>query len=316
MNCIVNCILLLFLISCQKKEEPTHFYGRAMTIDYHIIVGKRLSAQEIEQVEAEIKSCFAAVDRIYNKWNPDSELSRLNRMPAGIKRAISPEMMHLLTLTDEVVALTEGRFDPAIEPLQKVWKRGTLPEESDLALAIAAAGWDKIHFENDLFWKDHDFSALDLGGIAKGYCVDLLLERLSTLYDALFVEWGGEIRASGKHPENRPWKIFISRLGHPDVKHAIDVLPLENQAIATSGDYMQNWTVGNDTYCHIIDPHTHKPLLINRSSISSASVLAKNCALADGLATAAMLFPTLEEAQDWALKVQKKHPEIQFWFIQ
>ena len=178
----------------------------------------------------------------------------------------------------------------------RLWKshltQGQLPPLNLITDLIPAIGFDKVHFEEGHFWKDHDATSLDLSGIAKGYAIDLLLERLCLEMNIsdLFVEWGGEIRAAGKHPEGRAWNIFISRLGQ-----TVDTLNLNDQAIASSGDYLQNWTIDSITYCHIIDPRHLRPL--QNGSITSASVLAPTCALADGLATAAMLFDTIEEGK-------------------
>jgi len=162
--------------------------------------------------------------------------------------------------------------------------------------------------------------SLDLGGIAKGYGVDLILENLNQAgFSDVFVEWGGEIRASGKHPEGRPWRIFISRLENNDPHLAIAHLDLVDQAIATSGDYLQNWTIEKDgncsTFFHIIDPVTLHPLQKQPLSIASTSVVAPTCALADGLATVAMMFLSVEEAQVWAEKMKKENPDLSFWIV-
>ena len=167
--------------------------------------------------------------------------------------------------------LSEGRFDPTIEPLQKLWKehlaQGTVPSKPQIDALLPAIGWNKIHLSKGKICKDHDLTSLDLGGIAKGYCVDLLVERLNANgYPSIFVEWGGEIRTSGQHPDNRPWTIFISRFGNPDPEKALAILTLRNQAIATSGDYIQQWKVQKENtgeeavYFHIIDPLTGQPL--------------------------------------------------------
>lgn len=134
------------------------------------------------------------------------------------------------------------------------------------------------------------------------------------------MEWGGEIRASGQHPDKRPWKIFISRLGDPDPSHAIATVELHDQAIATSGDYMQFWKVtlpggGERLYFHIINPTTYRPLIATTTSIASVSVLASTCTFADGIAKVGMMFPTVKEAEKWADEIHSQYPDTQFWFL-
>lgn len=298
-----------------------------MTIEYRILIGDALSPGDKNSISRIIRETFDEVNRIYNKWNPDSELSRLNRLKAGIKIQLSQELEQLLVLTDKIVELTDGRFDPTIEPLQALWKeyleQNKTPSVREIQSIAHVIGWNKIHFINHFFYKDADETSLDLGGIAKGYCVDLLVTRLNAAgFGNVFVEWGGEIRASGEHPDKRPWNIFISHLGNTNPEEAIAILSLRDEAIATSGDYLQNWTIkgeGNEaeeiSFFHIIDPAALQPCIATPYSIASASVLASSCAFADGLATAAMMFPNIQQAQAWAERIKKQFPELSFWIV-
>ncbi len=329
------CKITMFLISlcivltgCQNKEEPsppaqtTLFSSNVMTIDYRIIIGEALSLEKKKSIDAIVQSTFEFINLIYNKWNPDSELSRLNRLQAGVFATISPDLEQFLWETQQIVELSGGRFDPTIEPLQRLWKEklasGQAPSNAEINAILPAIGWNKIHFGDGLFYKEHHLTMLDLSGIAKGYCVDLLVERLNAAgYPNVYVEWGGEIRASGHHPNNRPWQVFISRLGDANPNTAVSHVGLINQAIATSGDYLQNWSLGQEDpkYFHIFDPQTGYPLTITDKSIASASVLAPTCAFADGLATALMTFPSVEAAESWASAVRETFPATEFWII-
>lgn len=314
--------MLMVFEGCNRDPESytTVFSGNVMTIEYRIIIGEKIPSDKLAQTEKVILHTFQEINDTYNKWNPDSELSRLNRLHAGVIATISSNLERFLQMTDLVVTLTEGRFDPTIEPLQQLWKQhlvlGNIPSAADIDNIVPAIGWDKVHIANGMFYKDHDLTSLDLGGIAKGYCVDLLVERLNALgYANVFVEWGGEIRASGQHPDNRPWKIFISHLGSTNQEEAIAHVELTDMAIATSGDYLQNWHVNEKKYFHIFRPQTYCPLESTDHSIASASVVASSCFLADGLATAAMTFSSPQEAEEWTRKMQTQFPETKFWVV-
>ncbi len=322
----------LFLTSCQSDialppehppKKPSEFTGTAMTIRYRILVGEKLDPTKEHEIEAIVNQTFNEVDRIYNKWNPGSELSRLNRMKAHVKANISTELEQLLLLTDKVVKISQGRFDPTIEPAQQIWKsrlsENKRPTEAEIQRIKPAIGWEKVHFGDGIFYKDHDLTSLDLGGIAKGLAVDLILERLNQAgYQSLYVDWGGEIRTKGLHPEGRPWIVAISRFGNDDLSQAIAQIALKDQAIATSGDYEQYWTlkddVGSETYFHVLNPNTCEPLKIQPGKVASASVCAGSCAFADGLATIGLTFESVEEAGKWADEVKKSYPEVAFWF--
>ena len=320
-------ITLAFTLSaCQNSPEKpvtTEFTGARMTMPFRLIVGQDLSEPERETIKSAMENVFNETDRIYNKWNPESELSQLNRLAAGETVSISRELEQLLLFTHDLVELTEGRFDPTIEPLQQAWKKrlevGELPTEKELAEVTASIGWHHVHIGPGTFMKDNDQTMLDLGGIAKGLCVDRMVEALNRMgYDDVYFEWGGEIRAAGQHPENRPWTVFISHLGSHDLANAIDTVALSNQSVATSGDYMQYWTVNdeeNSTYFHILDPRTQKPLQIKPDSIASVTIKASNCMIADALATAAMIFETKGEAEEWISQIQAKIPSLDSWIV-
>lgn len=318
--------LLIFFSGCEQEssQKTTLFSDNMMTIDYHIIIGEYLTDMKKEQVQKIISQTFSSIDLIFNKWNPSSEVSKLNQLKANEIIPISSSLEKFLLETQEIVEISGRRFDPTIEPLQKLWKKrlseGSIPSDNELRTIMPAIGWDKIHFGNGLFYKDHDLTSIDLGGIAKGLCVDWLVENLvASGYKNVYVEWGGEIRTHGSHPNQRPWNIYISRLEDMNPAHAIEHISLINQAVATSGDYLQNWQVKQDgkavTYFHILDPQTGRPLVAKGNSIASATILAPTCMLADGLATTAMIFPTVEAAAEWLEEVKKVYPSIQFWLI-
>lgn len=314
----------LSLCGCADQSTPvqtvTPISGVAMTIPYRILVGKTLSSEAQKEVMLIISDTFNEVDSIYNKYNPDSELSKINRIGAKDVMKISKKMTDIFEAAAVVVSLSEGRFDPTVETLGVLWKekleKSLEPTKEEISHLIHSLGWNQIHYAEGQFWKDHSATRIDLGGIAKGMCVDNLTERLVEAgYPDVYVEWGGEIRTSGRHPEGRSWTVFISRLGDPNPAHAIATIELKNQAIATSGDYLQRWSVGNRTYSHIIDPYASSPIQIGAQRVASVTVVAPNCTLADALATALMLFPTAEEAKIWAQKLQENNPEISVWIL-
>lgn len=296
-----------------------------MTINYRILIGEQIKSPQNKEIRQIIDEAFAEINAIYNKWNPDSELSRLNRLSADQTQILSPQLYAFLERTNALVQLTNGLFDPTVEPLQELWKskleNKQMPSRKEIESLKPCLGWDKIHFENGIFSKNDSRTQLDLGGIAKGLCVDLLLERLNQGgYMNLYVEWGGEIRTSGHHPEGRPWAIYISHLEDSNPDNAVAKLDLINQAIATSGDYFQHWTVKDAegqtrTYCHIFHPKKLEPVLVHPGSVASASILADDCMTADALAKVLMLFDSAEEAKVWFEGVQKANPEMQCWIV-
>lgn len=221
--------------------------------------------------------------------------------------------------------MTLGFFDPTIMPAYNLWKKkladNQLPNKKELTSLMASIGWDKIQLKESAIWKESEEVQIDLGGIAKGYCVDLLTERLIDAgYNNCYVEWGGEIRTHGQHPEKRPWKVYISNLTDSNPDHALDVISLNNEALATSGDYLQQWTYSESeenklTFTHIVHPKTLLPIKVHSKNICSATVKAKTCTMADAFATASMLFASKNDANQWIASLKDSDPLLEFWLM-
>lgn len=296
-----------------------------MTIDYHITIGARLTDQQKQHIEKILQSTFSEVDRLYNKWNPHSEISQINLLQAHEQLLLSPEMQNFFRKIDKLVALSGGRFDPTIEPLQNLWKRkfreGLIPTEDEIALLKPYIGWDKFHVADGVLYKDHSLCQIDLGGIAKGLAVDLLVERINRAgFPNVLVEWGGEIRALGEHPNHRPWSVSIRNLEDANPKNALSRIDLKERSVATSGDYHQFWSVTTSDgkqhhYCHIFNPLTLRPVDIRKGSVASASIFAHDCVTADGLAKVLMMFDSAEEAQRWVTGVQNEIPSLDYLIV-
>lgn len=320
-------LFVLFLLNgCQPSPsttQPTYFTQNVMTIDYHIIVGDPLTPTKKQQIQKVLDASFQEINAIYNKWNPHSELSRLNALPANTPYSLSSQLNQFLQRLDSLVQLSEGRFDPTIEPLQQLWKarleQGRCPSLQEIEDLKPCIGWHTIHIANGIFYKEHERTQLDLGGIAKGFCVDLLIDRLHQIgLNHLYVEWGGEIRTLGSHPSKRPWHVYISRLANPDPSQALAHIDLIDRALATSGDYFQYWKITTEQgeekiYCHIFNPLTLAPLEVKAGSVASASLLALDCMTADALAKVLMLFDSAEEAQTWIENLQVQFPDLACW---
>lgn len=324
-------LLLLYGCSSSPSFQPqkgallTSFTGVAMTVPYRIVVGRAMNREEENLVEKTILETFQEVDRIYNKWNPHSEISIINRLPAATAHRLSHEMRAFLKRVDHLVQLSQNRFDPTVEPLQQLWKRhlerGDVPREEEIEALKPVIGWHTLRIEEGVLLKKEGGTQLDFGGVAKGYCVDLLVENLRALnLESLYVEWGGEIRTAGFHPEKRPWHVCIGCPSPQGSPYLIGECDLVESAIATSGDYFQYWQVqGADgqaiCYCHIFNPKTLMPLEVKKGSVASASLLASDCLTADALAKVLMLFPSAEEAEEWAEGLRARDPRMRFWIV-
>ena len=287
-------LLLASFPGCREKKPTLKTYE--MTV---MNMQLRVKTPRRGKVEAIIKKTFKQIDQTFNNWNPKSEISQVNQLSDFQEIKISQSLAELLRRVGEIVEISDGRFDPTVAPLVHMWKthlqNGEIPSDEAISALKPAIGWDKIHLEGNVLFKEDARTQIDLCGIAKGYAVDLLLERLG---EHSYVEWGGEIATSDCHPSGRLWRVKI---------FGGDIVEIEDKAVATSGSYLQRFWAEGKQYTHIIDPHHSQPLEYGHG-LFSATVIGRSCMEADALATALMLFPTREEAEAWAnkkgLKVQ------------
>lgn len=284
--------------SCSSKPTSTTFEGESMTMPYRIVLGRALTPVEKEKFKQEILSVFHRIDTIYNNWNPSSELSKVNRSPSQVPIPISRELLQFLEKIQQLYELSGGRFDPTLGNLKTLWttylKFNSLPDEKTWKHSYEQSGWHQIiiDFVQGTITKKTCQVQLDLCGVVKGFAVDHLMTICNHFCSNSYVEWGGEIKTSGMHPSGRPWRIASSSTP--------EIIEIHDQAIATSGNYYQKWTVEGKTYTHILNPHTGKPLDIVGYPIISATVIHPNCAFADAMATVLMTFPSKAEALAWA----------------
>lgn len=277
---LLSCLfLLLYLFRPTTAITLSSFEGVAMTIPYKIQLGQQLTDLEKRKIEKVIESTFSETFHIYNNWNPHSELSLINATKSST--TLSAKLYTLLEKTEQMVQQSEGAFDPTITPSGiGCWKEIKLTTSS-------------IQLPKDCL--------IDLGGIAKGYTVDLLVERLQALgFQHLLVEWGGDFRAAGSHPQGRPWQVQLMSPHKNSEEEAL--FSLDNIAIATSGDYLQYTATEHGLVSHIWNPKTGNHLPVQTGRIASATVEAKTCLEADAMATALMCCTTPEEVEAWKKK--------------
>ena len=227
------------------------------------------------------------INAVASDYLPESELSLLSTKSVGAPVPLSPLLFDLLDHSRRIAEATGGAFDPTLGRMTKLWREtrtsGRLPDAEHLAAARYACGWR--HFTLDpeartitLLRKN---MAFDLGGIAKGYAADQMLDSLATsgIRQAL-VTAGGDIRLGDAPPAREGWNVALKTF---DVGKNEEILTLSNAAVSTSGDLHQSVVIDGVSYSHILDPTTGLGL----TRRVAASVIADNAKISDALATAA-----------------------------
>jgi len=227
-------------------------------------------------------------------YDSASEISRFNRTPANNPFKLSTDFYQVLLESLHLYRITDGAWDGTVKPLVDLWGFGsrkgtdTLPAPGQIKNALARTGFHKLTLADHLLTKQEAGITLDLGSIAKGYGVDAIAQLFSANGIKNFlVEIGGELVGSGKNKRGHPWVVGITRPEKKGLSPALyRTISLENRAIATSGNYRNFFERDGQLFSHIIDPKTGFPV---GNKVVSTSVIAENCTIADGLATALMV---------------------------
>ena len=276
-------------------EARDVYAGIPAEITFEAPAGRR------EEARGLLAACWEEVDRVgevVNAFSPDSEVGRINGARKTDWWPVSGELAGLLRLCRQVFEATSGAFDPTVWPLKQVFRQaraeGRLPDPDRLAEARARVGLGRVHLEGDRVRFEVPEAALDLGGIAKGYAVDRVVDLLeregATRY---LVRIGGEIAVSGLSPEGRPWRIGVQ---HPRIPgQPIGVIEAPGPFfVSTSGPYEQPVVIEGRVFHHVFDPRTGESASLDVLGVTVVSRAgAREGARVDALATGlAVLGPT------------------------
>lgn len=257
------------------------------------------------EVRAAVEAVLDDVVAQMSHWARDSALSRFNDAPPDSWHVLPGGLAHVLGRALHWAQAGDGAFDPTLGALVAAWGFGpdasaspAWPDSRTLAMARARYSWRRL----DLRDEAHGRSArqpgglrLDLSGIAKGHAVDRGAEALAArgLHDFLF-EIGGELIARGQRPDGRPWRVQVAA-ADTDAQPPL-VLPLRDEAVATSGDHWHVREHAGRRWSHTLDPRTGEPV---GHALAAVTVVHANCMDADALATLLTVMG-IEEGQAFA----------------
>lgn len=205
---------------------------------------------------------FRRLDNQLSPYKPDSELSRANRDAGKKPVSLSPELSSLIDKSLWYSAQTGGAFDISYATLGKHYdfRAHQQADAQTTATLLEALNYRHIHLDKaaGTLRFGHPQTRIDLGGIAKGYAVDraiAILQRAGVQHAS--VSAGGDARMLGDR-RGEPWLVGIR---HPRERSKnAAVIPLQDTAISTSGDYERFFIDDRETRVHhIFDPSTGRP---------------------------------------------------------
>ena len=303
-------IFLLFLIagtayiltgSAPYQKEEGNIFGTSYRITY----------QSKKSYKEDIKNTLLQVDNSLSPFNKSSIISKINN-----NVDVTPDSMFLyvFNMAQQVSQATDGAFDITVAPLVNIWgfgfKKGIQPDSATIEETKSYIGYKKISYTAGKIKKEHPQTMLNCSAIAKGYGCDAVARMFESKgIKNYMIEIGGEVTLKGVNSKNSHWVIGVNKPTE-DTRQSNElqtILKLTNCSMATSGNYRNYRYINGKKYSHTIDPFSGYPVV---HTLLSATVIAKECAYADALATAFMVMG-LEKAMLFC----KQHPEIEGYFI-
>lgn len=271
-----------------RGGRPVAFGGPTMGVSWSV---KALAPDgfDAEAAQGQIQGLLNRIVGQMSTWEPQADISRFNRLPAGGWMEAPAAFHHVLTRALRWAQASGGAFDPTAGELVELWGFGAAeavaepPSDTDIAGALSRCGWDRLALEGARVFQPGGVR-LDFSGIAKGFGVDEVSRALAYLgLPDHLVEIGGELRGSGVKSDGLPWWGEIAAPPGAALPGGPLRVALHGLSLATSGDYRRRFEHGGQTYSHSIDPRTGRPVA---AGLRSVSVVAADCMDADALCTA------------------------------
>ena len=287
----------LAVASCgsdSAESANTRFSGDTMGTSYRVTLGKVPATVDAPRLETKLRSILATVNGQMSTYQSDSELSQFNSLRTSDWMAVSADLVTVVATAETVSRMSDGAFDVTVGPLVNLWgfgpqQRSPLPPPADnLEAARARIGYWKLQTRASppALRKQQPDIYVDLSAIAKGFAVDRLADYLEELgIEDYLVEIGGDLRVKGVNAQGTPWRVGIERPVAAS-RAVYRVVPLSDQAMATSGDYRNFFERDGQRFSHTLNPHTGRPVT---HTLASVTVVSSSTMYADAIATALLV---------------------------
>ncbi len=281
-NCRTFSYLSLLAISfsavAEWQTENAAIMGTTIRVEvWH--EDAKVRQQGIDKVLEEMER----VNRLMSPYIEVSQLSKINKLAHEGPVEVDRDLFELIEKSLEVSLLTNGAFDITYASVGHLfnYRKEIKPTEEEIAAAKLLIDYKNIVLDKDLlsvsFLKQG--VKIDLGGIAKGFAVDQSIQHLRDLdIQHALVSAGGDTRLLGDR-RGRAWLVGIR--DPANIEEVIVMLPLQDEALSTSGDYERFFVENGEKYHHIIHPSTG----YSASEVRSASILASDSTTTDALST-------------------------------
>lgn len=264
---------LALLSACAPAPTQVFQFQRALMHtqwDFSLVsYSHERAAKAVEAAAARIED----LDRKLAMWRPESELAKANLEAVNAPVTLSDDLAEVLSLAMKAHAVTGGAFDPTVGPLTQAWYDARMAKRlltpTQLKELLPLVGAQQISFDPATrVLRLKPGMRLDLGGVAKGYAQDQVAAIFAAKgIKAFLMNAGGQVYVKGRKPGG---ERFVVGVLHPRKQGSLaGKLEIEDEVMATSGDYEQYSIIQGKRVHHLLDPRTGLPV----QGMASATVL-------------------------------------------
>ena len=276
-------ILILFEKKGLSNETNTSIYKSGFYFDTIITITLYDTNDE-----AYLDECFALADKyehLLSASRTDSDVSKINAAN-GNPVTVSDETIALLERGIYYGDLSEGRFDITVGKLSSLWdfshNEGTIPDEDAIKDALATIDYHNIQINGNTVTLKNPTSAIDLGGIAKGYIADEMKAYLNEQgITSGTINLGGNVLTIGPKANDEDYRIGIQKPFAED-GDALAAISIKDASVVSSGVYERYFEKNGTLYHHILNPKDGYPY---QNELLGVTIICKNSVDGDGLST-------------------------------
>lgn len=276
---LMICLGLIILSGCSREPE---LYSKTEFLMDTVVSVKTYGGSE-QLLEQAFELC-RQYENLLSRTIETSEISKLNNS-GGQPLTVSPETAHLISRGLYYGNLSNGKFDITIYPASSLWDFTShekyIPTPTELEAAVKHIDYRRVTVDGNTVTVP-DGTKLDLGGIAKGYITDRVVEFLKDQgISGAIINLGGNVYALGSKPDGSRFSVGIQK-PFDQTGSILAIINISDKTVVTSGTYERYIKTDQELYHHILDPATGMPV---QNELDSVTVIADYSADADALST-------------------------------
>lgn len=278
---LLSLLSLLLLSGCNPKDKSTNTVT-SFALDT-AITATVTDKKDYNKLQNAINS-INEYEKLFSKTIKDSDISKINKEKNVKLSTLNEKTVELLKISSNISYTTNGAFDFTLGKLSTLWnftgKNPHIPSKDKINHALSQSGYKNFSITDEEISMISDID-IDLGGIAKGYITDIIVDDLKkNNVNSAILSLGGNVYALG-NKNGEKWKIGIANPNSPN--EIVGYVEVEDKSVVTSGIYQRFFKEDDKIYHHIIDAKTGYPA---NSQLKSVTIISENSTLADAYSTA------------------------------